>query len=623
MDITFKRVKISNFLSIGEAEVSLDNKGYVLIKGVNNCASDNAMSNGSGKSSIHDAILWALTGETSRGAKNVTNIFGDDGALVECEFDYGKDNCKVIRSKNHSKYGTNLKIYVNDSDVSGKGIRDSEKIFSELFVNLDTQLLCSVVLLAQGMPYRFSNNTPSKRKEMLEKLSQSDFMIEDVKQRIAKRKNEIEESIFKTQTQITKLNTQKEVYEGQILSNRAELESLNAQVDYDTIINTLTVCRDQSKRAMETTETTINLCEVAKVKQNNLLMAAIESINSFDEREDVVEDRKKLQDYRTKATTIATKATEVKRQYTMLDSVVDICPTCGQKLPNVTKIDTTDLHNEYNALKEEFDRITIEGSDLSTSISKRYDEFVAEKKQAQEEIKQCINKIDEQIASYKKNLTTYTNDYNEAVADIAKCVAERNNKKDRIDNLNNSIGELTKSIDDIEKELGHCDVVINNLTERKGIVTKMETLAKRDFRGYLLEGVITYIEKRAKVYCKDIFGTDGIRLALSNNDIDILYDGKEYELLSGGERQKIDIIIQLAIRDMLCALMGFNCNVIVFDEIFDFLDSSGAEALVKTISLRLQDINSIFIITHHNDIDIPYDNMITVVKDENRISHIE
>ena len=94
-------------------------------------------------------------------------------------------------------------------------------------------------------------------------------------------------------------------------------------------------------------------------------------------------------------------------------------------------------------------------------------------------------------------------------------------------------------------------------------------------------------------------------------------------MLSGGERQKIDIIIQLAIRDMLCALMGFNCNVIVFDEIFDFLDSSGAEALVKTISLRLQDINSIFIITHHNDIDIPYDNMITVVKDENRISHIE
>ena len=48
MRLQFKNIDIHNFFSIGDANVKLDDNGFVLIKGINNCPSDSASSNGSG-----------------------------------------------------------------------------------------------------------------------------------------------------------------------------------------------------------------------------------------------------------------------------------------------------------------------------------------------------------------------------------------------------------------------------------------------------------------------------------------------------------------------------------------------------------------------------------------------
>ena len=128
MKLKFTKVHIENFMSLGEVDIELDNLGYTLVSGVNNAVQDMAKSNGSGKSSIFDAIMWCLTGDTIRGNKDVVNLYGDDGAVVSLHFSVDGKNYTVIRSKNSSIWKTNLKIYVNEEDVSGKGIRDSEKL---------------------------------------------------------------------------------------------------------------------------------------------------------------------------------------------------------------------------------------------------------------------------------------------------------------------------------------------------------------------------------------------------------------------------------------------------------------------------------------------------------------
>ena len=150
----------------------------------------------------------------------------------------------------------------------------------------------------------------------------------------------------------------------------------------------------------------------------------------------------------------------------------------------------------------------------------------------------------------------------------------------------------------------------------------MLTIATRDFRGFLLSEIIKFIDQKAKEYCKEIFDTEEIEFKLEGNNIFIGYCGKQYENLSGGEKQKIDLIIQFSIRDMLTRYLDFSSNILVLDEIFDNLDSIGCQKVLNLISNKLTDISSIYIITHHSDIDIPTDNELVVVKDENGISRI-
>ena len=125
--IQFKKVILHNFGSYGHIELDLQNRGFCLVSGQNNCTKDNALSNGSGKSAVFSAICYALTGETINGVKtNLKNINIDEpDSFVQLEFLYQKDLysiCRIISPK------SDLKISRNDIDLSGKGIRESEDL---------------------------------------------------------------------------------------------------------------------------------------------------------------------------------------------------------------------------------------------------------------------------------------------------------------------------------------------------------------------------------------------------------------------------------------------------------------------------------------------------------------
>ena len=126
MHIEFKNVIIHNFMSFGHSQLYFADDGFIKVTGINENPDDNAMSNGSGKSSLWESLIWAITGETIRGTKQVANLYGDDGTYVALEFNLDNTNYKILRSKDHKQYKTNLQIFINDKDCSGKGIRESE-----------------------------------------------------------------------------------------------------------------------------------------------------------------------------------------------------------------------------------------------------------------------------------------------------------------------------------------------------------------------------------------------------------------------------------------------------------------------------------------------------------------
>ena len=93
--------------------------------------------------------------------------------------------------------------------------------------------------------------------------------------------------------------------------------------------------------------------------------------------------------------------------------------------------------------------------------------------------------------------------------------------------------------------------------------------------------------------------------------------------MSGGERQKVDVIIQFALRYMLCHLLNFQSNIIVLDEVFDNCDSAGCDKILQLITAELSDVETVFVITHHAfELTLPSDYDIIVAKGADGISRI-
>ena len=182
MNIEFKSIVIDNFMSIGHAELSFVDNGFVVVSGINNA--QDTVSNGAGKSSVFEALYWVLTGTTIRGTRDIVNRYAEGGTSVVLNFCVSGDSFCVQRTREHPVLKNSLHIYKDGKDLSGKGLRESDKKLTELLPSLTEEFLSSVVILGQGLPNRFSSNSPTGRKEILENLTNQDLIVSEICQKI-------------------------------------------------------------------------------------------------------------------------------------------------------------------------------------------------------------------------------------------------------------------------------------------------------------------------------------------------------------------------------------------------------------------------------------------------------
>ncbi len=618
MIIKFKNLHLINFLSFQDAEINLENQSYTLVSGVNNNLEDSAKSNGSGKSSLWDAIAWSLTGETIRGTKDIINKFSSGGARVEITFDVDANHYKIIRTKEDKELGTNLKIYINGEDKSGKGIRDTEKLLEDYLPDLNSQLIGSVIILGQGLPQRFSNNTPSGRKEVLEKLSKSDFMIEDIKNKLSNRKIELNTSLRQYEDDILSKQSKKSVLEAQLQKLLDEKEKLvyedfdllinNKQIELDKLnieFNDLQKKLDDIKLKLQICDSNLsNLYKDEESKKIKIIQESNNDINPLYQELIKFEAERK----------------SVNEQILKLESIKDICPTCGQKLPDIHKVDTTSLHNELDTLDEKIKLKKIDINNLKELANNKVTELEKEIDVKEKE----INEEKLSISKEQSNINVYevSDNIHKLEIEIATLKLNKENYENKSKTIDNDINVCKTSLGTLNKEILYNIAEKENIEAHISVVNKISNIATRDFRGFLLSSIIEFIELKSKEYSLEIFDTDKISFKLDGNNIYIGYKDKQYENLSGGEKQKIDLIIQFAIRDMLSKYLNFSSNILVLDELFDNLDDFGCQKVLNLISNKLTDIESIFIITHHTDISIPYDNEIIIEKGMDNISRI-
>ncbi len=75
----------------------------------------------------------------------------------------------------------------------------------------------------------------------------------------------------------------------------------------------------------------------------------------------------------------------------------------------------------------------------------------------------------------------------------------------------------------------------------------------------------------------------------------------DYEELSGGQKQRVDIALAFATHDVVS--VNTNVSLLIMDEVFEGLDSSGIETAFDLIRVKAGDAKKVFVISHANEID--------------------
>jgi DNA repair protein SbcC/Rad50 len=215
-------LQLSGFLSYQE-RVSLDFTNFDVA-----CISG---SNGAGKSSLLDAITWALFGQARRRDDALINSHAQ-AAEVVFDFFYEGNLFRVQRSKPREK-STVLEFYVCDGDskwraLTEKSMRETEaRIQSTLRMDYETFINASFLL--QGKADQFAQQRPSDRKRVLSAILGLE-MWEQYRVSAFERRRTVEQDLKSVDAQIEEIDaelSQEDARKARLAEVETRLEHLN------------------------------------------------------------------------------------------------------------------------------------------------------------------------------------------------------------------------------------------------------------------------------------------------------------------------------------------------------------------------------------------------------------
>jgi DNA repair exonuclease SbcCD ATPase subunit len=446
-------------------------------------------------------------------------------------------------------------------------------------------------------------------------------MIEDLKTRILARQQELSTKVREFEDSIIVNKTQLTGHLNSLDKLRNDINSSN-RPEFDQLIT-------ESQNRLVGIQQKLNLYETAIAE----LESRVEALNS--QLLQVSNEKSKVRDeeltaYNASFTKLTSEETRLdvnisnlKKEIAKLKAIVDICPTCGQHLPDVHKPDTGSLEAQ---LQQALSELSI----VNENIAKCNNQHLEYVTQINNAFNDEITSLNSALAEAKRSLATTRDNHNALAINLEnekgvynKLVYDKQNWDNFIKAKQNEISQLEAEVSRLTNLISITSTGKDDFDQRLSIIKKMDQLIRRDFRGYLLTNIISYIDARAKEYCSTVFGTKELNICLNGNALDITYCGKMFDSLSGGEKQRVDLILQLAIRDLLTSYIGLNANILVLDEITDFLDKKSCQAVMSLLEKELQTVESVFIISHRAaDLELAIDTEICVVKNENGISEI-
>jgi len=647
MNIRFDRVDIENFRSIEHANIMLSNQGTVIVKGVNEYE-EKATSNGSGKSSVFEAIVFALFEETSAGEKDVANRIINKGYTVTLYFSVDQDNYIISRFSTGGK--SNVTIHKNDIDISARNKTDTNKLILEI-LGINKSIFLDSIFLSQNANTNLASLTPTARKERLEILTNTDYAVNTFKDELKQLQVKYEAECIKSQMEITKLsgrieglNKQKNDINNKIAQINIENEKilgLGNIEDIETEIKLNEEAINGSKKLIvEYENQVINIDgEINKLrdKESEINSKALE----FEKEKNIIQQ--KLDEHSNNIsqqyTYINMKTQSIKRNEKAIENIrnSDKCPTCGRKYEDANEEHIQATIAEYQ----------VEIDKLNTEIAE-HTKIILDEQAEQEDLQVNLMSLGEAIDAIQPSLIKVKAEINQQENLKVKLNQDKLLEQDKQITLNSNIDslrvrkeeilkaqkvsteEFVKMIEDIDKQIvtiteeqAKYQEEYNKNNSYIDVLKSCIQMVTKEFRTYLLQNSIAYLNKLLETYSRALFSNARDLITISSDDakLDIKLGSATYESLSGGERTRVNIALLLAQKSLASIIGNISCNLIILDEILGYCDSQAESNVIDLVTKELENLESVYMVSH-KEIPIGYDTQLIIVKDKDGLSRV-
>jgi DNA repair exonuclease SbcCD ATPase subunit len=555
--IQFKKLKWKNFLSTGNVftEISLDSSPNTLIVGTN----------GAGKSTMLDALTFALFGKPFRNINKPTliNSINNKDCEVEVEFKIGSKTYKVVRGIKPTKFEIYLDGDLVNQDAASK---DYQEVLEEQILKFKYKAFTQIVILGSSSFVPFMQLPAADRRTIIEDLLDINVfsaMNLIVKERVSAFKQRATELKLHIEGVMSKIELQKKFIDDAQKNNKEQIEK--KQEEHDDYVTQIDKLNSDAKSIQ---------------KHIDGMLKKI-----VDENETKVK-QKKLGQFEAK---IEQNVSEVKKEIQFY-KVNDNCPTCDQQ-----------INNKEAKIEEGETKLT----NLEEGLSKLTEECnkVSERLVTINEVHKKINAHNSEITRINASVTQLQ----KYTKKLLKEIEELKNKKVLSEDMMSVSVELVDSLEKMNNER-------KQLTEDKNYIDVAATLLKDSgIKSKIVKQYLPIINKLVNKYLSsmDFFVNFEINEEFKETIKSRFRDEFSYQNFSEGEKMRIDLALLFTWRAIAKMKSSMNTNLLILDEVFDSsLDNSGTEEFMKLIN-TLNDTN-VFVISHKGDILI--DKFRTVIK---------
>ena len=281
--VRFKKINIRNFLSIGDEPVNVTFKsGLNIITGNNRDKEDRR--NGVGKSSIADAINFAIFGNTIRDIKreNVGNDCTGKQCEVVLDFDVvavnSKKEYKIVRTLNPSK----VNIFIDGEDKTLDTIENNNAFIAKL-LNSNQEVFDNCVIMTLNNTLPFMGKKKQDKRKFIESIFDLEIfskMLTDAKTQYSDRKREFDiQSGKKTEVE-NNLNTLKTQFNGFNEKKKERADALRVRLT-DAVSQLEKLKSLRAKRDNKKVEELLMKIKSTAFTNENLMPHVIEAVEAY------------------------------------------------------------------------------------------------------------------------------------------------------------------------------------------------------------------------------------------------------------------------------------------------------------------------------------------------------